>query len=136
MPQPAAPEIKDFEDTAAILMLADTLISIDSSPVHLAGALSRPAWVMLPFVAEWRWMLQRSDTPWYPTLKLFRQRAEGQWQAVMEALLAELERLAAAVKPPTGRAHHDRLDRFRRRRQPDRSGARARCRQPSSPLRP
>ncbi len=57
-------KIKDFDDTAAILTLADLLISVDSSPVHLAGALGRPAWVMLPFVPDWRWLLGRDDTPW------------------------------------------------------------------------
>jgi len=86
------PEIEDFEDTAAILFVADLLISIDSSPVHLAGALGRPAWVMLPFVPDWRWLLERTDTPWYPSLRLFRQSRPHDWAGVLtrvsEALLA------------------------------------------------
>ncbi|PJI53465.1 hypothetical protein CTI14_28050, partial [Methylobacterium radiotolerans] len=59
------------------------LVSVDSSPVHLAGALNRPAWVLLPFLPDWRWLLQRSDSPWYPSLQLFRQPAPGDWKPVM-----------------------------------------------------
>lgn len=83
-------EIRDFEDTAAILSVVDLLISVDSSPVHLAGALGRPVWVMLPFVPDWRWLLERSDTPWYPSTRLFRQRSRGDWASVMAAMAAEL----------------------------------------------
>ncbi|SOF00710.1 hypothetical protein SAMN05446635_8775 [Burkholderia sp. OK233] len=88
-------EIHDFEDTAVILTIADLLISVDSSPVHLAGALGRPVWVMLPFVPDWRWLLERTDTPWYPGTRLFRQPSRGDWDGVMAALAAELARLAA-----------------------------------------
>ncbi|WP_206950966.1 glycosyltransferase family 9 protein [Trinickia acidisoli] len=86
-------EIADFEDTAAILSTADLLISVDSSPVHLAGALGRPAWVMLPTVPDWRWLLERTDTPWYPTVRLFRQKSRGQWGDVMEAMAGTLAHL-------------------------------------------
>lgn len=79
-------EIKDFDDTAAILEVADLLISVDSAPVHLAGALGRPAWVLLPFVPDWRWMLDRDDTPWYPSLRLFRQSSRGDWASVIDKL--------------------------------------------------
>lgn len=75
--------IADFEDTAAILTHADLLVSVDSAPVHLAGALGRPAWVMLPHVPDWRWLLGRGDTPWYPTVRLFRQPARGDWDSVI-----------------------------------------------------
>lgn len=85
-------EIADFEDTAAILSLADLLISVDSSPAHLAGALGRPAWVMLPFVPDWRWLLEREDTPWYPTLRLFRQPVRGDWPSVCDRVATELRR--------------------------------------------
>jgi len=85
-------EIADFEDTAAILSVADLLISVDSSPVHLAGALGRPAWVMLPMVPDWRWLLGRDDTPWYPTVRLFRQRARTDWTGVIDAMAHELAR--------------------------------------------
>jgi hypothetical protein len=82
--------IGDFEDTAAILCLSDLLISVDSSPVHLAGALGRPVWVMLPKVPDWRWLLERTDTPWYPQTRLFRQDMRGDWSAVIGRLAAEL----------------------------------------------
>jgi hypothetical protein len=83
-------EIADFEDTAAILSLADLLISVDSSPVHLAGALGRPTWVMLPRVPDWRWLLERDDTPWYPQMRLFRQETRGDWSAVIGRIATEL----------------------------------------------
>lgn len=88
-------EIAGFDDTAAILSVADMLVSIDSSPVHLAGALDRPAWVMLPFVPDWRWLEQREDTPWYPRTRLFRQPRRNDWAPVTRAVagaLAELVR--------------------------------------------
>ncbi|AKJ70187.1 glycosyl transferase family 8 [Pandoraea thiooxydans] len=88
-------EIQDFDDTAAILTVADLLISVDSSPAHLAGALGRPAWVMLPFVPDWRWLLERPDTPWYPGMRLFRQTARADWTGVLAAMARELELLSA-----------------------------------------
>jgi len=87
------PEISDFEDTAAIFNVIDLLISVDSSPIHLAGALGRPAWVMLPFVPDWRWLLDRDDTPWYPSVKLFRQSASGDWSGVVQNMATELAKL-------------------------------------------
>jgi hypothetical protein len=86
-------EISDFDDTAAIFCIADLLVSVDSSPVHLAGALGRPAWVMLPFVPDWRWLTQRADTPWYPGHRLFRQPRRGDWAAVAADLRAALRDL-------------------------------------------
>lgn len=86
-------EINDFDDTAAILCVLDLLISVDSSPTHLAGALGRPAWVMLPFVPDWRWLMERSDTPWYPNHKLFRQSARGDWASVVEAMATSLRQM-------------------------------------------
>ncbi|MGC9239886.1 MAG: glycosyl transferase family 8 [Acidithiobacillus sp.] len=95
-----SPEIRDFEDTAAILMLTDLLISIDSSPVHLAGALGRPAWVLLPFEPEWRWMAERQDTPWYPAHRLFRQRRPGDWAELLERVARALETDVPAYSEP------------------------------------
>ncbi|MBP2301870.1 tetratricopeptide repeat-containing sulfotransferase family protein [Azospirillum picis] len=83
-------EIKDFDDTAAILALADLLVTVDSSPAHLAGALGRPAWVLLPFIPDWRWLMDREDTPWYPSLRLFRQAARGRWDEPLARVAEEL----------------------------------------------
>lgn len=83
-------EITDFDDTAAILSVADLLISVDSSPVHLAGALNRPAWAMLPFISEWRWLTEREDSPWYPSLRLFRQQSRGDWAGVVRRMAEAL----------------------------------------------
>jgi ADP-heptose:LPS heptosyltransferase len=93
---PIADETQGFEDTAAVLSLADLLISIDSSPVHLAGALGRPVWIMLSFVHDWRWLLERADSPWYPTARLFRQHRPRDWSGVMTSIAAELAQLATA----------------------------------------
>lgn len=92
-------EIRDFEDTAAILCVTDLLISVDSSPVHLAGALGRPVWVMLPFVPDWRWLLGRDDSPWYPQARLFRQHARGDWTGVTAAIAAQLARFVPSALP-------------------------------------
>lgn len=73
------PFFRDFADTAALLENLDLVITVDTSVAHLAGALRRPTWVLLPFTPDWRWMLGRSDTPWYPEMRLFRQPAPGDW---------------------------------------------------------
>jgi hypothetical protein len=65
---------------------------VDSSPIHLAGALGRPAWVLLPFVPDWRWLLGREDTPWYPGMRLFRQPALSDWPGAIAKLAQALER--------------------------------------------
>ncbi|MGY8650114.1 MAG: glycosyltransferase family 9 protein, partial [Verrucomicrobiia bacterium] len=78
--------IGDFADTAAILSQTDLVISVDTATAHLAGALGRPAWTLLPHAADWRWRLHRNDTPWYPTMRLFRQSQTNQWDDVMEEI--------------------------------------------------
>jgi tetratricopeptide (TPR) repeat protein len=80
----------DFADTGAALCALDLVISVDTAMVHLAGALGRPAWLMLPAIPDWRWLLDRDDTPWYPSLRLFRQRSPGDWAGVVEKMRAEL----------------------------------------------
>ena len=80
-----------FVDTAAVLQNLDLLISSDTAIVHLAGALNVPVWVALSAAADWRWLLQRNDSPWYPSMKLFRQRQLGDWQDVFGRIAVELE---------------------------------------------
>jgi len=80
----------DFADTAAAVAALDLVIAIDSAVAHLAGALARPVWILLPFAPDWRWMTGRDDTPWYPTARLFRQPAPGGWDAVFAAVAAAL----------------------------------------------
>jgi tetratricopeptide (TPR) repeat protein len=89
-------EFADMADTAAIAALTDLTISVDTSVVHLAGALGRPVWVMLPFAPDWRWTLSGGNCPWYPQARLFRQPALGDWPGAIAALRAELARVAAA----------------------------------------
>jgi ADP-heptose:LPS heptosyltransferase len=84
-----------FLDTAAVMMGLDLVVSTDTSIAHLAGALGRPTWLALPAAAEWRWLLERSDSPWYPTMRLFRQRRRRNWQSVVTALVAAVTPLAA-----------------------------------------
>ena len=79
-----------FLDTAAIMKACDLVITADTAPAHLAGALGVPAWVGLKHVPDWRWFMQRSDCPWYPSLRLFRQPATGDWRGVFAAMEAEL----------------------------------------------
>ena len=86
-----------FVDTAAVMQNLDLIITGDTSIAHLAGALARPTWVALRAVPEWRWMLDRSDSPWYPTLRLFRQKRLGDWSDVFSDMTAELERFVPAA---------------------------------------
>jgi tetratricopeptide (TPR) repeat protein len=85
-----------FLDTAAVMMSLDLVVTCDTSVAHLAGALARPVFTALPAVADWRWLIGRADTPWYPTMRLFRQDAGRQWQPVMEAIAAAARGASAA----------------------------------------
>lgn len=89
--------IRDFSDTAALMEQLDLVISSDTSVAHLAGALARPVWVLLPFAPDWRWLRERADSPWYPTMRLFRQAAPGDWASVGQNICSALAQLAAAV---------------------------------------
>jgi hypothetical protein len=81
-----------FADTAAALMALDLVVTIDTALAHAAGAIGSEAWVLLPFAADWRWLRERQDTPWYPTLRLFRQPRPGDWDSVFARVAAELAR--------------------------------------------
>jgi tetratricopeptide (TPR) repeat protein len=89
------PFTQDMADTAAQMMQMDLILSIDTSIAHLAGALGRPLWVMLNKLPDWRWLLEREDSPWYLTARLIRQPRQGDWPAVIERVRAELAELAA-----------------------------------------
>ncbi|MEW6346968.1 MAG: tetratricopeptide repeat-containing glycosyltransferase family protein [Pseudomonadota bacterium] len=89
-----APYLDDFADTAAAISQLDLVIMTDSAVAHLAGAMGRPVWVLLGYVAHWLWLLDRTDNPWYPSLRLFRPRAEGDWDYVFDSASVELMTLA------------------------------------------
>ncbi len=93
---PPAHKLERFSDTAAVLLGLDLLITVDTAVAHLAGALGRPVWLLLDYGNDWRWMLKREDTPWYPTMRLFRQKQPGDWPGVIAAVRAALEERAAA----------------------------------------
>ena len=83
-------ELRDFDDTAAWIEAMDLVISVDTSVAHLAGALGKPVWVLLPYAPDWRWLLEREDSPWYPTARLFRQPRSGDWDDVLRHIAAAL----------------------------------------------
>lgn len=95
-----AADIGDFADTAAIVAELDLVISVDTAIIHLAGALGRPAWLLLAADADWRWLRERQDSPWYPSLRLYRQKMPGQWLPVLEAVAKDLSNLAGGVITP------------------------------------
>jgi tetratricopeptide (TPR) repeat protein len=83
-------ELKDFAETAALIENLDLVISVDTAVVHLAGAMGKGVWVLVPFPPDWRWLLDRADSPWYPTMRLFRQETPGDWDGVIRRVAAEL----------------------------------------------
>jgi hypothetical protein len=91
--------LNDFADSAALISHLDVVITVDTSIAHLAGALGKPVWIMLPFNPDFRWLRDRDDSPWYPTAKLFRQTTDGAWAGVFERVLSELDRIASARWP-------------------------------------
>jgi tetratricopeptide (TPR) repeat protein len=85
--------LKDLDNFAAQIAALDLIISVDNATVHMAGALGRQVWTLLPFITDWRWMLNRDDSPWYPTMKLFRQPSVGDWKSVIDKIKDELLKL-------------------------------------------
>ena len=94
-------ELRDFADTAALMVNLDLVISVDTAVAHLAGALGRPVWTLLPYVPDWRWLLEREDCPWYPTMRIFRQPRTKDWSSVIQRVSAELERASQRGRPET-----------------------------------
>ena len=104
LPQPKVPpplpmidrtaELADFADTAALMCALDLIITVNTSVAHLAGALGRPVWLLNRFNTDWRWLNDRADSPWYPTMRIFRQTAPGDWVGVLAAVRAALEAAA------------------------------------------
>ena len=90
-------ELDTFADTSAVVANLDLVISVDTSVAHLAGALAKPVWVLLPFLPDFRWLLDREDSPWYRTARLFRQQAPGDWPGVISRVVMELEKAIAGL---------------------------------------
>lgn len=91
------PSLTDFDVTAALVELCELVITVDTAAAHLAGAMGKPTWVLLPYVPDWRWLLERSDSPWYPTLRLYRQATLGSWSQPLDRVLNALQ---AWLAPP------------------------------------
>lgn len=107
-----APRIRDFADTADLMAGIDLVISVDTATAHLAGALGRPVWTLLSYAPDWRWLLGRDDSPWYPTMRLFRQSSPGDWSSVLRQVDAALgEYLASAPSVTAGYQPHQPAER-------------------------
>lgn len=94
-----AEHLHDFADTAALVEQLDLVVSVDTSVVHLAGALGKPVWVLLPEVPDWRWLMERPDTPWYPTMRLYRQGADKNYDPVLARIGADLATFTPQATP-------------------------------------
>jgi tetratricopeptide (TPR) repeat protein len=90
-------ELTDFADAAALIENLDLVITVDTAVAHLAGALGKPVWILLPYVADWRWLREREDCPWYPSARLFRQTVRGDWASVVKRVVGELHRLPVTM---------------------------------------
>ena len=93
-------DIVDFSDTAALCELMDVVISVDTSVAHLAGVLGKPTWILLPYAPDWRWLLDRNDSPWYPTVTLYRQSQPNDWGTVLKQVADDLQQLANPSSHP------------------------------------
>jgi hypothetical protein len=86
-------DLEDFSDTAALVSLMDLIITVDTSVAYLAAAMGRPVWILLPYNSDWRWLLDRDDSPWYPSVRLFRQNLIGDWAEVIREVGQYLSQL-------------------------------------------
>jgi hypothetical protein len=99
--EPLGPALSNFAETAAAAANLDLIVSVDTSVAHVAGALHRPTWVLLPFAPDWRWMLDRNDSPWYPGMRLFRQSRRKEWKPVLDQVKSELAELVTRHSSPS-----------------------------------
>ena len=90
-------ELKDFSDTAALCAQMDVVVCVDTSVAHLSGALGKPTFLLLPYNPDWRWLLERTDSPWYPTMQLYRQEQLGNWQSALEKVSADLQKIVSTM---------------------------------------
>jgi Flp pilus assembly protein TadD len=114
-PENLGEKLDDFAQTAAAIENLDLVISVDTAVLHLAGAMAKPVWGILAFTPDWRWMLDRQDSPWYPTMKLFRQRQHGDWDDVFKRVSEELKMLVATKKATAPRPSGIQADDFQAR---------------------
>jgi ADP-heptose:LPS heptosyltransferase len=98
--------LRDFSDTAALIETLDLVIGVDTAVIHLAGALGRPVWLLNRFDTDWRWFLDRDDSPWYPTLRQFRQTSPGDWDDVMRRVTVALRSFTASADGAAARRSH------------------------------
>jgi Tfp pilus assembly protein PilF len=98
--RPLGDELHNFADTAGLLANLDLLIAPDTAPLHLAGAMGRPAWALLRYAADWRWLSDRDDSPWYPSMRLFRQSRQGDWTSVVQSVTQQLKMLITSSARP------------------------------------
>jgi ADP-heptose:LPS heptosyltransferase len=96
-------EMNDFADTAALIANLDLVVSVDTAVAHLAAALGKPVWMLDRFAPCWRWLAGRRDSPWYPTLRLYRQPAPGDWASVLTEVAGDLHSLASVHQAANGR---------------------------------
>jgi tetratricopeptide (TPR) repeat protein len=102
----ASGDLHDFADTAAAITALDLVISVDTASAHLAGALGKPVWLLNRFDSDWRWLVERDDSPWYPSMRIFRQRAFGDWDSVISAVASALTRLVGGPATTAGDGPH------------------------------
>jgi ADP-heptose:LPS heptosyltransferase len=93
------PDVTDFADTAAIIAHLDLVIAVDTAVAHLAGAMGKPIWLLSRFDGCWRWLTARTDSPWYPSLRLYRQETPGNWHPAIAQLAADLTALVRPERP-------------------------------------
>jgi len=103
-------KLADFADTAALCEHMDVVVSVDTSVAHLAAALGKPTWILLPRLPDWRWLLDRGDSPWYPSVRLFRQPQPGQWQPALSRIALKLAALSQSPTPMPEPASRDGID--------------------------